>query len=136
MRTDRFMLGDWVLINGVPRKIEALTKKKVGYHIRENECHMHYARLSALVPIPLNELDVINNGFIPATKNRKVFIHEMFGEALFIYIGYNAELYLNVANDVSIFQKYSTIHLTDVDELQRTLRVFGYDKVANEFKIQ
>lgn len=136
MEANRFMLEDWVLINGVPRKIEALTKKKVGYHIRENECHMHYARLSALAPIPLNELDVINNGFTPAHKNRRVFIHEIFGEALFIYIDYNAELYLNVANDVNTFQKYSTIHLTDVDELQRTLRIFGYDKVANEFKIQ
>lgn len=27
------MIGDWVLVDGTPRKVEAITKKKIGYHL-------------------------------------------------------------------------------------------------------
>lgn len=55
IRTDELMLGDSVLIDGVPRIVAAITKKKVGYHRKPNESKMWYARLSEVQPRPLNE---------------------------------------------------------------------------------
>lgn len=47
------MIGDWIQIDGIPRQVQAITKKKVGYHITPNECKMHYARLSDVMPIEM-----------------------------------------------------------------------------------
>ena len=63
IRGDQLMIGDWVLIDGTPRKVEAITKKKIGYHRKENEPRLYYARLRDVEPIPLDEELVLNLGF-------------------------------------------------------------------------
>lgn len=126
MRTDRFMLGDWVLINGVPRRIESITKKKVGYHTCENECRMHYARIHEVEPIPLNPQTIKKFGFIEHPGNRKVFPHKIFGRDVFIYKDYNEEYHLNiVCSDCP--NRCPSLYIEDADELQRALRIFGYN---------
>ena len=51
VRYSDLMLGDYVLVNGIPRKVEAITKKKIGYHTRPQEKRLYYARLRELEPI-------------------------------------------------------------------------------------
>lgn len=55
IRANELMIGDSVLIDGVPRTVSAITKKKVGYHCKPKEPKMWYARLSEVMPRPLNE---------------------------------------------------------------------------------
>ena len=59
----QLMIGDWVLVDGTPRKVEAITKKKIGYHRKENEPRLYYARLRDVEPIPLDEKLVLKLGF-------------------------------------------------------------------------
>jgi len=54
MQAEELIIGCQVLIDGVPRVVQAITKKKVGYHIGQNESRMHYERLRDIKPIPLN----------------------------------------------------------------------------------
>ena len=63
IRGYQLMIGDWVLIEGTPRKVEAITKKKIGYHRKENETRLYYARLHDVEPIPLDEALVLKLGF-------------------------------------------------------------------------
>lgn len=59
----QLMIGDWVLVDGTPRKVEAITKKKIGYHRKENEPRLYYARLHDIEPIPIDEALVLKLGF-------------------------------------------------------------------------
>jgi hypothetical protein len=45
------MISDYLSYKGHIIKIASITKKKAGYHIKENECRMHYARLCDCKPI-------------------------------------------------------------------------------------
>lgn len=59
----QLMIGDWVLVDGTPRKVEAITKKKIGYHRKENEPRLYYAMLRDVESIPLDEALVLKLGF-------------------------------------------------------------------------
>ena len=59
----QLMIGDWVLVDRTPRKVEAITKKKIGYHRKENETRLYYARFHDVEPIPLDEKLVLKLGF-------------------------------------------------------------------------
>ena len=59
----QLMIGDWVLVDRTPRKVESITKKKIGYHRKENETRLYYARLHDVEPIPLDETLVLKLGF-------------------------------------------------------------------------
>ena len=63
IRGYQLMIGDWVLIDGTPRKVEAITKKKIGYHRKGNEPRLYYARLHDIEPIPIDEALVLKLGF-------------------------------------------------------------------------
>jgi hypothetical protein len=60
IRYDEIMIGDYVLVNGTPRKVEAVTKKKIGYHIHpQTDNRMYYARLHEIEPITAELVDFI-----------------------------------------------------------------------------
>ena len=59
----QLMIGDWVLVDGTPRKVEAIPKKKIGYHRKENEPRLYYAMLRDVESIPLDEALVLKLGF-------------------------------------------------------------------------
>ena len=63
IRGYQLMIGDWVLVDGTPRKVEAITKKKIGYHRKENEPRLYYARLRDVEPISIDEELVLKIGF-------------------------------------------------------------------------
>lgn len=67
------MIGDWVLVDGTPRKVEAITKKKIGYHREENEPRLYYARLRDVEPIEINDYVLRISGFCLDEKEKTVF---------------------------------------------------------------
>ena len=62
------MIGDYVLVNGTPRKVEMITKNKIGYHINPQENRLYYARLSDVEPIEITEEILRNLGFTETEK--------------------------------------------------------------------
>lgn len=63
MDAHELMIGDFVLIDGTPRKVEAITKKKIGYHRKENEPRLYYARLHDVEPIDITEELLVKSGW-------------------------------------------------------------------------
>lgn len=46
-------IGNYVVYNDRVVKVAAVTKRKIGYHLKPNETTMHYARLSEVEPIEM-----------------------------------------------------------------------------------
>lgn len=63
IRGEELCLGDLVLIEGKARRVESITKKKVGYHITPTDS-LHYARLCEVSVIPLTKDILKANGFV------------------------------------------------------------------------
>ena len=63
IKATELQIGDFVLVDGTPRKVEAITKKKIGYHRKENEPRLYYARLRDVEPISIDEELVLKIGF-------------------------------------------------------------------------
>lgn len=73
IKATEIQIGDWVLVDGTPRQIQAITKKKIGYHRKENEPRLYYARLRDVEPIELTEALLWKIGFWKEPKNEKIF---------------------------------------------------------------
>lgn len=77
IRADQLQIGDFVLVDGNPRRVESITKKKIGYHLHpQNDKRLYYARLHDVEPILitrelLKDLDFVECKGIPYD----VFIH-------------------------------------------------------------
>lgn len=64
IKSTELMIGDYVLVDGKPRRVESITKKKIGYHINpQTDKRLHYARLHDIAPIDINEEFLKENGF-------------------------------------------------------------------------
>jgi hypothetical protein len=63
IRYENHQIGDWILVDGTPRQIQAINKKKIGYHRKENEPRLYYARLHDVEPIEINEYIFRTSGF-------------------------------------------------------------------------
>lgn len=73
IRYENHQIGDWVLVDGTPRQIQAITKKKIGYHRKENEPRLYYEMLRDVEPIELTEALLCKIGFWKEPKNEKIF---------------------------------------------------------------
>lgn len=63
MKFTELSIGNLVYYNGNAIKVESITKRKFGYHLKPNESCMHYARISEILPIPITEEILQKNGF-------------------------------------------------------------------------
>ena len=63
MKATDLMISDYLSYKGQIIKIVSITKKKVGYHTKANECRMHYARLCDCKPIPITPEILEKNGW-------------------------------------------------------------------------
>ena len=64
IRADQLQIGDYVLVSGTPRRVESITKKKIGYHINPQAGkRLHYARLHDVEPIEITGVMLEKNGF-------------------------------------------------------------------------
>lgn len=57
IRYEELTIGDYVLVDGKIRRVEAITKRKIGYHITPDG-QLHYARLCEVFPIKIDRLHV------------------------------------------------------------------------------
>ena len=57
IRGDQLTIGDYVLVDGKIRRVESITKKKIGYHISPTD-QLHYARLCEVFPIKIDKLHI------------------------------------------------------------------------------
>ena len=73
IKYSELMIGDFVLVDGTPRKVEAITKKKIGYHRKEKEPRLYYARLHDVEPIEINEYVLRISGFCVSETEKTVF---------------------------------------------------------------
>ena len=73
IRYENHQIGDWILVDGTPRQIQAITKNKIGYHRKENEPRLYYARLRDVEPIEITEDLICKIGFWKEPKNEKIF---------------------------------------------------------------
>ena len=65
IRADQLQIGDYVLVSGTPRRVESITKKKIGYHINpQTDNRLYYARLHDVEPIEITEKFLLKNGFV------------------------------------------------------------------------
>ena len=70
IKSTELMIGDYVLVDGKPRRVESITKKKIGYHINpQTDKRLYYARLHDVEPIVITNL-LLQKTFEPgATPN-------------------------------------------------------------------
>ena len=73
IKYSELQIGDFVLVDGTPRKVEAITKKKIGYHRKEKEPRLYYARLRDVEPIEINEYVLRISGFCLNETEKTVF---------------------------------------------------------------
>ena len=72
IRYQNLQILDYVLIDGKIRRIEAITKRKVGYHIKPED-QLHYARLQDIFPIKITEELLLKLGFWKSPKYKNIF---------------------------------------------------------------
>lgn len=63
MKASELQIGDYVLVEGKPRRVEAITKKKIGYHT-DNKYRLHYAKLHQIEPIEITKELLAESGFV------------------------------------------------------------------------
>ena len=64
IRADQLQIGDYVLVSGTPRRVESITKQKIGYHINpKTGKRLYYARLHDVEPIEITGEMLEKNGF-------------------------------------------------------------------------
>lgn len=75
IKATELQIGDFVLVDGTPRQIQAITKKKIGYHRRENEPRLYYERLHDVEPIEINEYIFRTSGFCVENQTKTFLAH-------------------------------------------------------------
>jgi hypothetical protein len=74
IKSAELMIGDYVLVEGKPRRVESITKKKIGYHINpQTDKRLYYARLHDVEPIEITEDLLQKIGFWKEPKLDKIF---------------------------------------------------------------
>ncbi len=141
IKATEIQIGDFVIVDGTPRKVEEITKKKIGYHRKENEPRLYYARLRDVEPIELTEALLCKIGFWKEPKNEKIFscaesIDEVYAwDASYIMgtppkIRISSHIKFDVGEDnVTIDQLVSTascfVHAKYLHELQHAFKLCG-----------
>ena len=121
MKANELMSGDYLSYNGQIIKVASITKKKVGYHIKENECRMHYARLCECNPISITPEILVKNGF------EKVQIHGEKQDDIFQC--FDGEIIIEVGiydpNFILIHYRHETPDGINSGELSNIVKVDG-----------
>ena len=138
IKATELMIGDWVLVSGTPRRVESITKKKIGYHINpQADKRLYYARLHDVEPIKVTHAlleKVFEHGKDPNHFEKQVFVHNItlslhrelvcfikVKEAIFdsqVYMDYWVEDKLHLVQKVFLFGLSFLPFLTIVYQVQ------------------
>lgn len=112
MKANELQIDDFIIVDGIVRKVCAITKHKIGYHKLElpfGECQMSYTRLYEVSPINLTPEILEKNGF--EYDDSVNIVGKMISD--------------------SVYEKqFKYVH-----ELQRALRLCGLNDLADNFKV-
>ena len=132
MKLTDLAIGDLVLINNTPHKIQAIDSIDAEiladdelYYVGEDRCHSE----DKIEGIPLTPEILENNGFIKVNSQR----HDYGYPDTDCYVKVNPKknmIHVNGRNANSNLYSHSFVH-----ELQRVLRLCGLDELANNFKL-
>ena len=123
MKATDLMISDYLSYKGQIIKIVSITKKKVGYHTKANECRMHYARLCDCKPIPITPEILEKNGWKSMNNGSGDFIltKPMAGNSATITKTINGyEMSHGAFNGLGVHY---------VHQLQHALKLSGIEKV-------
>ena len=136
MKTSELMLSDYLFYKGemCRIKVASITKKKVGYHIKDNENRMHYARLCDCEPILVTTEILEKNDFIDNNRVLPYPYYEYINEKSNLKIGFafpqgNRTSYKEpwvYIDSKSVFVEH--LPCVFVHQLQHALRLCGIEK--------
>ena len=124
------MIGDFVLVDGTPRKVEAITKKKIGYHRKENEPRLYYARLRDVEPIEITEEIITKMGFDIEKNLNGWYQARMRTNGFSVYfcvirtIYWDWEKTLEISS-IPLHEPYLRKNIAYIHELQHCFRLCG-----------
>lgn len=116
IRADQLMIGDWVEVDGEPRQVCAITKKKIGYHIAPTD-RLHYARLHDVNPLKIEILKQEAGFFLVNDEIRIEFSADTFGNVEYRY--YDGLLLFTNLIQEKLILKASYVHV--LQHLVKTL---------------
>jgi hypothetical protein len=122
MQANEIMISDYLSYEGQIIKVASITKKKVGYHIKDNEYRMHYARLCECKPVFITPEILEKLGFVGKLCSNGIdYVSEEY--KLRIICRTNDEGWTIYANHFGLDKKDVFVH-----ELQHALRLCGIEK--------
>lgn len=129
IRYEELTIGDYVLIDGKVRRVEAITKKKIGYHLREGEPRLYYARLRDVEPIEINEYIFRTSGFCVENQGT-VFYADFRCDEFEIFVipnslGQGEYEYILKVHANAMCNYVDMYNLKFVHELQHAIRLCG-----------
>lgn len=127
IKATELQIGDYVLVSGTPRRVESITKKKIGYHINpQTDKRLYYARLHDVEPIQVTHSllqNVFEQGKDPNHFEKQVFVHN-------ITLSLHRDLVCFIKVEEALFdnQVYMDFWVNDKLHLvQNALRVFDIE---------
>lgn len=124
IKATELQIGDFVLVEGTPRKVEAITKKKIGYHRKENEPRLYYARLHDVEPIEINEYVFRISGFCIENQG-EVFLADFKCNEFEIFVIPNSLGQILKVHANAMCNYVDMYNLRFVHELQHAIRLCG-----------
>lgn len=119
IKSTELMIGDYVLVDGKPRRVESITKKKIGYHINpQTDKRLYYARLHDVEPIPLEEMRMDDPNEAVVSLGDSVLVLNMRGIVLHI----DNIQFENIWTFKNIFGEALTLRRNEVHLLQHIIR--------------
>lgn len=130
MKTTDLMVGDWVQINGIPHKIQAIDSldEEISadndlYYIGEDRCHSEDKIEGILITPEILE----KNGF---------WVMENVANGAEEYIAYVTDgLIFHYNRDNDYYFPNIPISWKYIHQLQQVLRLCGFDELADNFKV-
>lgn len=129
MKANELAYGDWVMVEGVARKVSQLTRHKIGYfrpEIYRGDCQLSYTRLHDVNPIPLTREIMEANGWELIANSANGYWYP--SRIVF-------DLIINDRRCISVIGDCEVVTCKYVHELQQALRVDGNGDLAENFKI-
>lgn len=127
IRYDEIMIGDYVLVKGTPRKVEAITKKKIGYHINpQTDKRLYYARLCECEHIIIDHEWLLRHQFLRNPSGRYINMEDFFTQIV-IMIG-NGKMSVKVSACPAMRLKSVAFYIEPIlPRLQQILRMHKMD---------
>ena len=131
IKYSELMIGDYVLVNGTPRKVEMITKKKIGYHLKENEPRMYYARLRDVEPIEVTR-QLLEKVFVSGASEDDFYTQvELCNISILICNSYN----ILVRIDNAVFTSPPYVDMCVVNQLHLLQNLLRTENIEIDWKL-